>query len=101
MAQSPLLVVAAVKTARRHAARIRFICENRGRAEYGKPGSRKGALPDESRHDLPAILARSKQDSTHCWVNCALAQIIWCAASSNIIKQLTPTDAGRPAPDRR
>src|SRR6202047_2957334 len=62
---------------------ISLMRENRDRAEYGKPS------PKQLRRTKPVAtcaisLARFKQDSTHCWVNCASAQIAWCVASQTI-----------------
>src|SRR6266478_335256 len=68
------------------------MCENRDRAEYGKPSTTK----KQSRRTKPVAtsavsLARMNQESTPCWVNCASAQIIWCVAS----RRLVPTHARR------
>src|ERR1700676_3248423 len=44
---------------------------------------RKEASPDESRRDLSGEFSTIEAKSTHGWVNCAPAQIVWCVASPN------------------
>src|SRR5712672_4786078 len=68
------------------------MCENRDRAEYGKPSTNEKQFRRTKPVATSAVsLARMNQESTPCWVNCASAQIIWCVAS----QRLVPTDARR------
>jgi hypothetical protein len=59
------------------------MCENRGQAEYGKSSTTKSSFAGRSQSRPPVSLARLKQNSTN-WVNCAPAQIVYCAASATI-----------------
>jgi hypothetical protein len=60
------------------------MCENRGQAEYGKPSTTKSSFAGRNPVATCAVsLARLKQNSTN-WVNCAPAQIVYCAASPTI-----------------
>src|ERR1700738_4632527 len=63
------------------------MCENRDRAERGKPSTRKGSFAGRNQsRPVRVSLARLKQDSTHClgelWLGeLCICKIVCCAAS--------------------